>query len=377
MQTPLEESTRRRHRDKLLFLMFGGAIAIVLLVVASYQLVEFTDSPAFCGRLCHQVMYPEYTAYQVSPHSRVSCSECHVGSGADYLVRSKISGMPMVFNTLLQSYHRPIQTPVDNLRPARETCENCHRPDKFSGDLVRTHVSYQPDEINTEKVDTRVLRVGGGASDAARDIHWHIAADVWYLPLDKARNEIAWVGVDTGDGALTEYVDAAKSAGVTPELLEKEKRLMDCIDCHNRATHVFKSPEQLIDQGLAEGRIDKALPYIKREASKALDPANPSLDEAMAKIEAIGEFYRVSYPRVYEERRDSINIAIDELKEVARLTTFPDMNVSWQSYPSNLGHLQSPGCFRCHGKLVATGREKVGQKIDAGCDSCHYILAPK
>lgn len=377
MQTPVEESTRRRHRDKLLFLMFGGAIGIVLLVVAGYQLVEFTDSPAFCGRLCHNVMYPEYTVYKVSPHSRVSCSECHVGAGADYLVRSKISGMPMVFNTLLNSYHKPIPVPVDNLRPARETCEQCHRPDKFSGDLVRTHTTYQPDENNTEKVDTRVLRVGGGASDAARDIHWHIAADVWYVPLDKARNEIAWVGVDNGDGELLQYVDKAKVTQLSPDAIEKEKRLMDCIDCHNRATHVFKSPARLIDDALAEGKIDKHLPFIKREASKALETPSASLDEALAKVDAIGEFYRVSYPQIYAEKPDVIEWAIIQLKEVARLTVFPDMNVTWQSYRSNLGHLESPGCFRCHGKLVATSGELEGKPIDVGCESCHYILAPK
>lgn len=373
MRTPLEESTRRRHRDKLLFLMIGGAISLVMLVIAGYQLVEFTDSPAFCGRLCHDVMYPEYTAYQASPHSRVSCSECHVGSGADYLVRSKISGIPLVFSTLFATYHKPIPVPVDNLRPARETCEQCHRPDKFSGDLVRTHTTYKPDENNTEVVDTRVLRVGGGEG-TARDIHWHIAADVWYVPLDKSRNEIAWVGVDLGGGEMEEYVDPAKAAQVTPDLIEDEKRLMDCIDCHNRATHVFKSPETLIDEALAEGRIDKTLPYIKREASSALDPANSSIEEATAKVEAIADFYRANYPDIYAQKSYAVDEAVVQLQEVARLTTFPFMNVTWESYPSNLGHQESPGCFRCHGKLVATSGELQGKPIDVGCESCHFLL---
>src|SRR4030042_1583637 len=167
---------RKRHREKLLFLMFAGAIGIILLVLGGYQLMEFMDSTAFCGRLCHQVMYPEYTTYQASPHSRVSCSECHVGSGADYLVKSKLSGIPLIFATISGTYDRPIPTPVENLRPARETCEQCHRPEKFAGDLVRVHTTYETDEANTEKVDTRVLRVGGGESDIARDIHWHLAA---------------------------------------------------------------------------------------------------------------------------------------------------------------------------------------------------------
>lgn len=152
----------RLRRGKLLFLIFAGAISLMLLVVSGYQLYDFTDSTAFCGRICHQVMYPEYTAFQASPHSRVRCSECHVGPGADYLVKSKISGIPQIFYTLTGTYPRPLETPVENLRPARETCEQCHRPEEFSGDLVRYKYTYKTDEFNTERIDTRVLRVGGG-----------------------------------------------------------------------------------------------------------------------------------------------------------------------------------------------------------------------
>jgi nitrate/TMAO reductase-like tetraheme cytochrome c subunit len=363
----------RRLREKLIFLMSAGAIGIVLLVIGGYQLVEFTDSTAFCGRLCHQVMYPEYTAYQASPHSRVLCSECHVGSGADYLVRSKISGIPLIYTTITGTYDRPIPTPVTNLRPARETCEQCHRPERFSGDLVRTHTTYATDEANTATTDTRVLRVGGGETEVASGIHWHIAAKVWYLPLDEKRQEIGWVGVEATDGQLTEYIDPAKAGEITAQRIASEKRLMDCIDCHNRATHIFQSPEDLIDEELTEGRIDNSLPYIKREGIKALDPANPSLDVASAKVEAIRDFYRTTYPQVYQQKQSAIEAAIVELKEVARLTTFPDMKVTWTTYVDNAGHQHGPGCFRCHGKLVATSGATKGQAIDAGCNSCHYF----
>ena len=187
--------------------MFAGAASVMLLVVGAYQLVEFMDSTAFCGRLCHQVMYPEYTAYQASPHSRVLCTQCHVGQGGEYLVKSKLSGVPQIVAVFLNSYPRPIPTPVANLRPARETCEKCHRPEKFTGDIVRVHTSYLDDEKNTKKVDTRVLRVGSGESGVARDIHWHISAKVWYLPLDEKRQKIAWVGVEDSNGKMTEYVN--------------------------------------------------------------------------------------------------------------------------------------------------------------------------
>ncbi len=364
---------RRRHRGKLLFLMSAGAMGIVLLVIGSYQLVEFSDSTAFCGQLCHEVMYPEYTAYQASPHSRVNCSHCHVGSGADYLVRSKLTGIPLIFTTLTRSYDRPIPTPVQNLRPASETCEQCHRPEYFTGDLVRVHTTYLTDEANTAKVDTRILRVGGGELEVARDTHWHIGANVYYLALDQKRIEIAWVGVETNNGELTEYIDPERAAEVTTERIDEEKRLMDCMDCHNRATHIFRSPGELIDTALTQGQLDSSLPYLKRESLKALDPANSSLAEAFNKIEAIREFYHTSYPQIYSSKQEAINHAITVLQEIARLTTFPDMKVTWNTYADNIGHT---GCFRCHSKLIATSGSQKDQVINADCNLCHYLELP-
>ncbi|MFC1942284.1 cytochrome c3 family protein [Chloroflexota bacterium] len=371
--TDLTIENRMQNRKKLFFLMFSGAIGIILLVTGGYQLIEFTDSTAFCGRLCHEVMYPELTAYQNSPHSRVSCSECHVGSGADYLVRSKLSGVPLIFSTVFGSYDRPIRTPVANLRPARETCEECHRPERFAGDLVRVHTSYLSDEDNTEKIDTRVLRVGGGELETARDIHWHIAANVWYVPLDHDRQEIGWVGVEESNGTLTEFIDPGKESQLNPELIETEKRLMDCLDCHNRATHIFRSPEELINMALAQGSIDSNLPFIKREALKALDPPNSSLELAASKIEAIDDFYRSSYPQIYTEKSVEINKAISQLKEFARLTTFPEMKITWETYIDNSSHKNSPGCLRCHGKLKSVDEVQKDTVIDADCNLCHYF----
>ena len=249
----------KERRGKLLFLMIAGAIGIMFLVIGVYQLVEFSDSTAFCGRLCHTVMYPEYTVYQASPHSQVTCAECHVGSGADYLVKSKLSGIPLIFTTITGTYDRPIPTPVSNLRPARETCGQCHRPETFLGDVVISTTTYQEDSANTAKTDTRILRVGGGQGETARDIHWHIANTVYYVPMDEKRNQIGWVGVEDAQGNLTEYVDSAVESQITTDRIQKEKRLMDCIDCHNRATHVFRSPESLIDEAMMQGRIDTSL----------------------------------------------------------------------------------------------------------------------
>jgi hypothetical protein len=348
-------------------------------------------------------MYPEYTVYQASPHSRVTCAECHVGSGADYLVRSKISGLPLVIDTLAGTYERPIPTPVENLRPAPETCEQCHRPERFAGDVIRVHTTYDTDETNTQQSDIRAFRVGGGELELAKDIHWHVAARVWYLPLDKQRQDIVWISVEDSNGQLVEYIDPDKATEVNPQRLEAEKRLMDCMDCHNRATHIFRSPDELIDLALAQGKIDADLPFIKREGLEILTPPNPSLEEAIVRVEAIKEFYSTSYPQVYQEKEQAIDEAIAALKDIARLTTFPQMQVTWETYIDNLGHGklmstidkqmgkgadanceachyldnsghgQFPGCFRCHDKLLATTGEQKGNRIDADCEACHYF----
>jgi len=365
---------RQRRREKLFFLLFGGVIGIILLVIGGYQLMEFTESEAFCGRLCHEVMYPEYTAYQASPHSRVACSECHVGPGLGYLIKSKVENIPFMFATIFNTYDRPIQTPAETLRPAAETCEQCHRPERFTGDITRVCPCYKPDEQNTEKSDIMVFRVGSGELDTASDIHWHIAAKVWYLPLDEKLEEIGWVGVENNNGELTEYIDPERKTEITPEQIEDGKRLMDCMDCHNRPAHVFLSPEQLIDMALFQGKIDASLPFIKREGLKALDPANSSLEQAFAKVEAIKEFYNTSYPEVFKEKEPAIDAAIKELREIAKLTTFPNMKVDWDTYADYSD--MNLGCFRCHGKLVATTGPLKFQVIDRDCTSCHYILAP-
>ncbi len=362
------------RREKLFFFMMGGAVGIMLLVVGGYQLVEFTDSVGFCGRLCHKVMYPEYTAYGASPHSRVLCYQCHVGSGASYLVKSKISGLPLIFSTLTGRYDHPIPTPVRNLRPARETCEQCHRPEYFSGDAVREHATFARDEANTRSVDTRVLRIGGGQQDAASGIHWHIANSLYYLPLDEKRQEIAWVGLEVGGNYVRQFVDPARASEVTPDRIQNDRRLMDCIDCHNRVSHIFNSPEDLVDAAIVLGRIDSGLPFIKREIVSRLDPPNATLEQADARLDQIKDFYAASYPSIAEEKADSISAAIRSAKDIAILTTFPNMKVDWNTYKSEAGHLVSPGCFRCHGKLVAGAGPGIGAPVEARCDLCHYTI---
>lgn len=357
-----------QQRRRATFFLAAGVVEVLVMAMGGMRLAAFMDTPTFCGQVCHNVMYPEFTVYQNSPHARVSCVQCHIGPGAPWLVRSKVSGVRQVLATTFNTYDRPIPAPVKELRPARETCEVCHWPQKFSGDLVRVIRHYADDEANTERSQTMIFKVGGGAPGVARGIHWHIGAQVSYLPLDEARQMIAWVGIEREDGQREAFVDPARVSEISEERIARDKRLMDCVDCHNRATHIFRSPSELIEEALARGKIEAGLPYIKKKGMEVLTPPSASLDQALAKVESLRAFYRDSYPRVYAEKADSLGRSLEELKQIARLTTFPDMKVTWETYARNIGHTKSPGCFRCHGKLVSAGK---GQRLSAECNLCH------
>jgi hypothetical protein len=361
----------RKTLKKFIFLIAAGAISLVLLIVGSYQLYQYTDSTAFCGVLCHKVMNPEYTTYQSSPHSRVLCSSCHVGPGASYLVKSKIRGIPQLFATIFNTYPTPITSPVNNLRPATDTCEQCHRPEFFTGDLVKTSVQFKTDTANTEVDNSLVMRVGGGVPEVAGGIHWHIAAKVWYLPMDETRQEIGWVGVETAEGKLNEFINQAFSSQITQDRINKEKRLMDCVDCHNRATHIFQSPEQLIDAALQDGRIDKTLPYAKKEALSRLDPLSTTLAEANARVDTIRDFYKTSYPQINSSKQTAIDNLVTVMKDIVTLTVFPEMKVTWETHINNLGHIDSAGCFRCHKELVS--KTATNTRVVSDCNTCHYV----
>ena len=365
----------RRRRRKVVFIAGIAGLVVVALAVGGMDFLEFMESPSFCGGVCH-TMEPEYTTYKVSPHSNVGCADCHISPGVVPFAISKLKALPEAVRNVAKTYDRPIETPVNNARPTEEACGRCHQPERTIGDIARVHTSYATDERNTEKVDTRVFKVGGGEPGVAQDIHWHIGADVWYLPLDEKRQEIGWVGVEDSNGELREFIDPDKVAGFDSQRIEDEKRLLDCVDCHSRPAHIFRSPDEFIDIALAQGKIDKTLPFIKREGLNALDPPNPSLAQAMAEVEVIKEFYKTSYPEIYDEQEPVIDEALEELKEIVRLTVFPYMKVTSETHIDNLGHQESPGCFRCHGTLVAAAGDQAGKVIDAGCNKCHYLKSP-
>ncbi len=345
----------------------------VVLALASYRGVEYMDSVPFCGQLCHTVMKPEFTAYTDSPHSRVACVQCHIGPGAPWFVKSKLSGLRQVWAVTFHTYPTPIPTPVASLRPARDTCEQCHWPAMFHGDLVNVIREYAADEKNTETTTTLQLHVGGGGSGPGgpSGIHWHVnpGNQVEFIATDQRRQVIPYVKFTDRAGNVREYVVEGTSA---MSLAKLERRTMDCIDCHNRPTHRFgASAERALDEAIAFGEIPKTLPFIKREAIALLKTEYGSQDAALTAIaQKLGQFYRTTYPDIVAGRQPEVDLAIQGTQRVYQRNVFPAMRVTWGTHPNNIGHTDFPGCFRCHDDNHKT---KDGRTISQDCELCHKM----
>lgn len=364
------------QRGAFAFFMTFIVVFVLMSVVGSYRAYEFTDSVQFCGQLCHGVMNPEFTAYQLSPHARVACVDCHVGSGATWYVKSKLSGARQVFATILNTYPRPIPTPVHDLRPAAQTCEQCHWPKKFYGAQLKVFTHYGSDEKNTPRQIRMLIKTGGGdpATGAPEGIHWHmnISNEITYVSTDQQRQVIPYVRVRDLQGSVTEYY--AKDANINKEQVAKmTSRRMDCIDCHNRPTHIYVPPDSAVDQSLLAHRIDGSLPFIKAQAVAALTGKYATTDEATAGIaKSMHEFYEGKYPQLAKEKELEIRTAIGEVQRIYRSTTFPEMKLDWRTHPNNIGHFYFNGCFRCHdGQHVSP----EGKAISKDCNSCHTLFA--
>jgi hypothetical protein len=351
-------------------------VFLLFSAIGIYKAYDFTESNTFCGRICHTVMEPEYTAYHQSSHARVNCTHCHVGSGAEWYVRSKLTGAYQVYSVLAKAYSRPIATPVHSLRPAQDTCEQCHWPQKFFGSIEQDHDYFLPDEANTEWKTRMLMSIGGGSASGGEKegIHWHVSPEnkIYYVATDKKRQAIPWIRKVGKDGKEEVFVEKGSgyTAGKPPQ---GEMRLMDCMDCHNRPSHSFRDPSKIVNEAMASGAIDKTLPSIKHEAVKALTGKYATHDEATQKIpELLKIFYQTKYPEVWAKQRNVIEKAAQAVIGIYKVNFFPTMNVSWKEYPNNIGHLIFPGCFRCHD---GNHESLVGRKISNECTQCHAIIS--
>jgi hypothetical protein len=367
-----------QRRATAIFL--ASTLANVLIVsVAAYSGIEYMDSPQFCGQLCHEVMEPEFAGYQEGPHSRVVCVQCHIGPGANWFVKSKMSGLRQVYAVTFNTHSRPIPSPVHDLRPARDTCEQCHWPEKFHGDKVRTVRTYADDAQSTETVTTLRMHIGGinKLDKSATGIHWHVSAlnQIEYIATDEKRQVIPYVRLDDGKGHVTEFrTDGFTDVQVAQARAAGQVRKLDCIDCHNRPSHTFAfSAERAVDEAIAAGGFDLKLPFVRREAVKVLKAAYATKDAAMAGIATgLEQYYRDNHPGA---PADAVARAVATSRRLYERNVFPTMKVTWGSYANNVGHSDPgpspyPGCFRCHDE---NHKSRQGKVISQDCSLCHTI----
>lgn len=367
---PVINLNDRKQFTAIIIIIITTLCFIGLSVVGGYRTYHFTESIGFCGKTCHEVMKPEYTAFQNSPHANTVCTKCHIGPGADFYAKSKLNGLYQVYSTLFNKYNRPIPAPVHNLRPAKETCYTCHWPEKFFGAVEFKRTYFRADETNSPWTIQMLMKVGGGdaAHGRAEGIHWHMAVEnkIEYIAADEHRLEIPWVRMTNADGSQTVFQTNDKNKRLTPEqIAEAEIRTMDCIDCHNRPTHQFHSPERALNEALAAGLISTEIPEIKLNGIEVLTGDYETEGEALMAI-------REQLTEAYPDGGDDLEKAIASIQRIYSQNIFPEMNVSWEAYPDHIGHMISPGCFRCHN---GEHESDAGEAISRDCDSCHTIIA--
>lgn len=367
---PRIDLNQDRTRATVFVVAMLTIVNIVIVSLAAIRGVEYMDSVGFCGQVCHAVMQPEFVAYQDGPHSRVPCVECHIGPGAPWFVKAKVDGVRQVVAVALNTYSRPIASPVHDLRPARDTCEHCHWPEKFTGDLIRQIPSYGSDEKNTRDVTTVRLKVGGGGwrYGGPQGIHWHTSASnrIEDVPGDERREKIPYVRLTDGRGKVTEYVaEGFDTSKIDPTSL----RTMDCVDCHNRPSHRFaSSAERAVDAAISVGQIPEELPFVRREAVRLLQQGYPEAQTAERTIaDEISAFYKASYPSA---AAPAVTRAVEGVQRAYTHNVFPTMNLTWGTHPNHVGHNDSPGCFRCHDE---EHKSAEGETISQDCELCHTI----
>jgi len=353
---------------------FFGTVTILNLLIGTqitYRAVKHMETPQFCGASCH-TMNPEFAAYQNSAHSRVECVECHVAPGAAGWISSKTNGIRQLFETVFDSYHKPIPSAIESNRliPARKTCENCHWPQMFAGVRVRILNKYAEDEANTLSQTVLLMLVGGNRIHGIHGAHFGPGVQIRFTAADPARQTVPWVeyrNTETGD--VRTFV-AAEKPNSTNEMPKYE---MECVDCHNRPTHTFELPDRAMDNALAVGQISVSLPFIKKKGVEVLKAVYPTSTDAGAQLPpTLDRFYQQNYPDLYAKRSDDIRQATQAILAIYKRNVFPELKVGWGTYPNNLGHTEFPGCFRCHDGAHVTSD---GKTITQDCNSCHEALA--
>jgi len=355
------------------FLVIAIGVNLVLGTQLTYRAVMYMDTPQFCGATCH-VMRPEYVGHQDSNHASVECAECHVAPGAGGWVAAKMNGTRQLWQTLTNTYARPIPAALESGRlvPSKETCERCHWAEKIVATRLLVIPSYAADEQNSDSYTVLMMLVGGRMMQGIHHAHFAGGFEIQYAASDPKRQTIPWAERrNTQTGEETTYL----AAGTTPEAaMHLPRYTMQCVDCHDRPTHAFLLPDRALDRALAFGEVPSTLPFIKKQGLAVLQATYTSSAAAAQQIPAaIEAYYRQTYPQVYAQRTADVAKAGQAILGIYNRNVFPDLHVTWGTYTNSLGHVDFPGCFRCHDGSHATAD---GQRtITQDCGACHQLLA--
>lgn len=353
--------------------MFFAIMTMANLVIGSqltYRAVEHMETNQFCGQSCH-VMKPEFTGHLLPPHQQVACASCHIVSGATGWLNAKMAGTRQLMGVILNNYPRPIESGLESNRlvSSAETCEQCHARGRMVGPRLRIHTSFKDDEANTRTETVLMMMVGGGSTGGIHGAHMGPGVHIRYAASDKKRQTIPWVEYTTANATRTYLAD-----GTTPDAARALPAFeMQCVDCHNRSGHPLELPDHAVDQAMAAGRISAALPFVKKTAVELLKADYSSQDDAAQKIPAgLASFYQQKYGDIWAKRSNDVQLAGQALASIFQSNVFPDLKVAWGTYPNNLGHIDTPGCFRCHDGSHSTADKKT---ITQDCSTCHHMLA--
>ncbi len=374
-----EQATEPKKKRRLFrriparqILLIGALFIVGFIVfgVIAIEVWEYSNSVAFCADACHDVHPEEVAAYRDSYHANVKCTECHMGRlGTIRSIFLKTSHARHLPEVIFDSYDRPLRS--ETMRPANESCELCHWPPAFHGDTVREITRYLPDEQNTEERTYLILKTGAGTRETGLGygIHWHITNKVEFIATDEHKEVIPWVRATLPDGRIVEYQDVANPL-TAEEIESSEKKVIDCVDCHNRLGHPFPSPGELIHQAMTEGKLSTDLPYVKKEMLALLTADYESREQAMQAASEVRQQYEVNYPEAAAAYPDEIKQAQQLAEQFVSRLVFEEPGVTWQSFPDHNKHKDFAGCFRCHdGKHESA----EGESIRLHCNICHSI----
>ncbi len=369
---------------------FGTAVG-----VGGMTAISYSETPGFCG-LCH-TMDPELKAYAASAHNEVTCAECHINPGLGGFVKAKMNGTKQLLHILTGQYPTPIEPPDhQSLPPVTDSCLKCHSLENITANAGPVKLvlrpRYKSDQANTRETIAIMIRPAGlgqpsattgdtadGNSDV-KGVHWHVQQKVTYTSADEHAQKIDLVELTAKDGTVEQYI-AGTQVGVSTDAkvdvdrlkTSQTTRTMDCIDCHNRVGHAVPSTDRAVDEAIGTGLISTKLPFIKRDSVALLNGNYATLAAADTAIDGLRATLATRYPLVAKTQATDITQAINELKLQYRLIATPAMKVQAKTYPDNLGHQTSPGCFRCHdGAHYLVVKGKITNKtIPSECATCH------